>query len=65
MNFKKLFHCSLLVVNLKNEIRKIFKFRFAFKSKNELYFWYTDLTGLKLFFSPPFLLFKSIIKVKK
>ena len=42
MNFKKSFHFSILVMKLKNEKRKIFKIRFVFKSKNELYFWYTD-----------------------
>ena len=45
MNFKKFFQFSILVMNLKNEKRrKIFKIRFVFKSKNELYFRYTDLT---------------------
>ena len=44
MNFKKFFHFSILVMKLKNEKRKIFKIRFVFKSKNELYFRYTDLT---------------------
>ena len=42
MNFKKLFHFSILVVKMKNKKRKIFKIRFVFKSKNELYFRYTD-----------------------
>ena len=42
MNFKKSFHFSILVMKLKNEKQKIFKIRFVFKSKNELYFWYTD-----------------------
>ena len=42
MNFKKFFQFSILVMKLKNEKRKIFKIRFVIKSKNELYFRYTD-----------------------
>ena len=42
MNFKKLFHFSILVMKLKHEKWKVFKIRFVFKSKNELYFWYAD-----------------------
>ena len=41
MNFKKFFHFSILVMKTKNEKWKIFKIRFVFKSKNELYFRYT------------------------
>ena len=44
-NFKKFFHFSILVMKLKNEKWKIFKIRFVFKSKNELYFRYT--VGIK------------------
>ena len=42
MNFKKFFHFSIFVLKLKNEKWKIFKIRFVFKSKNELYSRYTD-----------------------
>ena len=42
MNFKKFFHFSILVMKLKHEKWKIFKIRFVFKSKNELYFRYAD-----------------------
>ena len=42
MNFYKFFLFSILVMKLKNEKWKIFKIRFVFKSKNELYFRYTD-----------------------
>ena len=42
MNFIKFFHFSILVMKLKNEKWKLFKIRFVFKSKNELYFRYTD-----------------------
>ena len=42
MNFKKLFHFSILVMKLKNEKQKKFKIRFVFNLKNELYFRYTD-----------------------
>ena len=41
---KNIFHFSHLIIELKKEKRKIFKIRFAFKSKNELYFRYTNLT---------------------
>ena len=40
--FQKLFHFSILVMKLKHEKWKIFKIRFVFKSKNELYFRYAD-----------------------
>ena len=36
------FYFPTLVMKLKNEKWKIFKIRFVFKSKNELYFRYTD-----------------------
>ena len=42
MNLKKFFRFSILVMKLKNEKWKNFKIRFAFKSKNELYFRCTD-----------------------
>ena len=42
INFKKLFHFSIFVLKLKNEKWKIFKISFVFKSKNKLYFLYTD-----------------------
>ena len=42
INFKKFFHFSIFVLKLKNEKWKIFKIRFVFKSKNELYSRYTD-----------------------
>ena len=42
MNFKNFFHFSILVMKLKHEKWKIFKIRFVFKSKNELYFRYAD-----------------------
>ena len=38
INFRKFFHFSILFMKLKNEKWKIFKIRFVFKSKNELYF---------------------------
>ena len=40
--FKKFFHFSILVMKLKNEKGKIFKICFVFKSKDELYFRYTN-----------------------
>ena len=46
LNLKKFFYFSILVMNLKNEKWKLFKIRFVFKSKNELYFRYTDLDWL-------------------
>ena len=42
MNFIKFFHFSIFFMKLKNEKWKFFKIRFVLKSKNELYFWYTD-----------------------
>ena len=45
INFKKFFHFSIFVLKLKNEKWKIFKIRFVFKSKNKLYFRYTDWIG--------------------
>ena len=42
LNFKKFFHFSISVLKLKNEKWKILKIRFVFKSKNELYFRYTN-----------------------
>ena len=38
INFRNFFHFSILFMKLKNEKWKIFKIRFVFKSKNELYF---------------------------
>ena len=49
MNFREFFHFSILVMKLKNEKRKIFKIRFVFKSKNELYFRHTDLATIFIF----------------
>ena len=46
MNFEKLFHFPILIMKLENEKRKNFKIRFAFKSKNELYFQYMDCSQL-------------------
>ena len=42
MNFKKFYGFSILLMKLKNEKWKTFKICFVFKSKNELYFRYTD-----------------------
>ena len=42
MDFKKFFYFSISLMKLKNEKWKKFKIRFVFKSKNELYFRYTD-----------------------
>ena len=42
MSFKKFVRFSILVMKLKNEKWKNFKIHFVFKSKNELYFRYTD-----------------------
>ena len=42
LNFRKFFHFPILVMKLKNEKWKIFKICFVLKSKNELYFRYTD-----------------------
>ena len=54
MNFKKFFHFSILVLKLENEKWKIFKIRFVFKSKIELYFWYTDCFSVLFFFFNPY-----------
>ena len=56
MNFKKIFHFSILVLKLANEKWKFLKIRFVFKSKNELYFWYTDYFRFCICFSFSFLL---------
>ena len=50
MNFKKFFHFSILVMKLKSGKWKIFKIHFVFKSKNELYFRYTDYFWILFFF---------------
>ena len=47
MNIKKFFHFSILAMKLKHEKLKIFKIRFVFKSRNELYFQYTDTDKIK------------------
>ena len=46
INFIKFFHFSILIIKLKNEKLKIFNIYFVFKSKNELYFWYTDWNSI-------------------
>ena len=48
MNFKKFFLFSIFALKLKTEKGKIFKIRFVFKSKNELYFRYTDSSGTQI-----------------
>ena len=70
INFKKFSHFSILVMKLKNEKRNIFKIRFVFKSKNELYFRIRESKGtfgfcfkMKLEFEF-FLFFVFIIKLK-
>ena len=50
MNFKKFIHFSILVMKLKNGKWKIFKIHFVFKSKNGLYFRYTDYFWILFFF---------------
>ena len=59
MNFKKFFGFSILVMKLKNEKWKNFKIRFVFKSKNELYFRYTDYYS-----NISFLLFKVTLQIE-
>ena len=51
LNFYKFVLFSILVMKLKNEKWKIFKIRFVFKSKNELYFRYTDSDSMAFLFS--------------
>ena len=59
VNFRKFFPFSILKIKLKNEKWKNFKTRFAFKSRNELYFRYTNHFHFCFCFS--FLLFLFLL----
>ena len=48
INFRKFFHFEILLMKLKNEKWKIFKICFVFKSKNELYFRWTDFLCISI-----------------